>query len=83
MQSERKRQKLDKGALHQKAMPTDYLKHLPFDSDALAKEGTALADEAERLYANILLSGSSRSVLPGVQFLNLKVARPSHCRRED
>lgn len=54
-------------------MPTDYLKLLPFDSDALAKEGAALADEAEKLYANILLSGSSRSVLPGIYFLDLKV----------
>jgi hypothetical protein len=57
-------------------MPTDYLKLLPFDSDALAKEGAALADEAEKLYANILLSGSSRSVLPGIYFLDLKV-RPA------
>ena len=60
-------------------MPIDLLRHLPIDGEALRQEGERLANEAERLYANILLRGSSRSVLPGVAFLDLKVVSPQRC----
>jgi len=58
-------------------MPVDLLRHLPIDGEALRQEGERLANEAERLYANILLRGSSRSVLPGVAFLDLKFTPPA------
>jgi hypothetical protein len=47
--------------------------HLPFSKEILQAECDRLAENAETMLSNILLQGSSRSVLPSVAFLNLKV----------
>jgi len=50
----------------------DILPHLPLSAAELAAEGEALAVQAEKDLAGILLTGSTRSVRPAVAFLSLK-----------
>ena len=50
----------------------DIAPHLPLSAAVLAAEGEALAAQAEKDLAGILLTGSTRSVRPAVEFLKLK-----------